>query len=187
MPKEKTIHFDDIGPVLLKKSKRSKHINIIVEPYKCVRVTVPYRVSFKEGEEAARSRVKWILKQQKRMKAFEKEYFIDIPDLFWEEEAKGKIENRTTELALEHGFKFSALKVRRQKTRWGSCSYKNNISLNIKLGLLPDELFDYVILHELMHTRHKNHSKDFWGSLDSIVGRAKELDAELKEYHLELM
>ena len=187
MSKEKTCHLEGIGPVLLKKSKRSRHINILIEPYKCVRVTVPYGVPFEEGLEAARLKVSWIRKQQRKMKAFEKEYFINIPDLFWEEEAKEKIEKRTKELALRHGFDFGTLKIRRQKTRWGSCSYKNNISLNAKLGLLPDELSDYVIVHELMHTRHKNHSKDFWHDMDSITPGAKKLDARLREYHLELM
>jgi predicted metal-dependent hydrolase len=56
---------------------------------------------------------------------------------------------------------------RRARTRWGSCSSRNSLSLNIHLLMLPDDLIDYVIVHELAHIRHKNHSKAFW----SLVGR----------------
>ncbi|MHC4325449.1 MAG: M48 metallopeptidase family protein, partial [Planctomycetota bacterium] len=66
-----------------------------------------------------------------------------------------------------------------------SCSAKNNISLNINLARLPDELRDYVILHELVHTRIKNHSKKFWAELDKVIGGgAKELSKKLRKYRL---
>ncbi len=57
---------------------------------------------------------------------------------------------------------YEALRVRRQKTRWGSCSAKGTISLNAKLLFLPPELVDHLLLHELCHTRHLNHSKHYW-------------------------
>jgi hypothetical protein len=72
--------------------------------------------------------------------------------------------------------------VKNQKTRWGSCSEKNNINLNANLVLLPDELIDYAILHELVHTRVKKHSKRFWDELDKLVGNAKKLDQKLKKH-----
>jgi predicted metal-dependent hydrolase len=72
--------------------------------------------------------------------------------------------------------------VRSQKTRWGSCSFNNNISLNVKLTRLPQELIDYVILHELAHTRIKNHGREFWKMLDGLIGDAKKLDRRLREY-----
>jgi predicted metal-dependent hydrolase len=96
------------------------------------------------------------------------------------------------ELAKIHSIKYTRASIRNQKTKWGSCSAKNNISLNINLVRLPDELRDYVILHELVHTRFKNHSKMFWAELDRFVGgsprdslrRAKELSKKLKNYRL---
>jgi len=57
---------------------------------------------------------------------------------------------------------YSALRVRRQKTRWGSCSAKGTISINAKLMFLPVELVDHLLLHELCHTRHLNHSPQYW-------------------------
>ena len=67
------------------------------------------------------------------------------------------------------------------KSRWGSCSAKNNINLNMSMSFLPKMLQDYIILHELAHTRIKNHSKDYWILMDKIIDDAKGLHKELKE------
>jgi predicted metal-dependent hydrolase len=90
--------------------------------------------------------------------------------------------DRLNRLAQRHGFRYNRVFVRNQKTRWGSCSALNNISLNINLVRLPQELIDYTILHELVHTRIKNHSRRFWQELDKILGDAKQIDKKLSEY-----
>ncbi|MGM0534380.1 MAG: M48 family metallopeptidase [Campylobacterota bacterium] len=69
---------------------------------------------------------------------------------------------RTQELAQTTGLLPQAVKVTKAKTRWGSCSGKNNINLSCYLMKLPKEVIDYVIIHELCHIVHKNHSKRFW-------------------------
>ncbi len=97
-------------------------------------------------------------------------------------EAKEYLPQRTDFLANKYGFTFEKVSVRNAKTRWGSCSGKNNISLNIHLMRLPEYLSDYVILHELCHTVEKNHGKNFWALLDKVSGNAKGLDKELKNY-----
>ena len=86
---------------------------------------------------------------------------------------------RLKQLAEKHGFTYSKVFIRNQKTRWGSCSHKNDISLNIKLVCLPNDLLDYVILHELVHTRKKNHGKGFWVMLDRYMGNAKDFASRL--------
>jgi hypothetical protein len=77
-----------------------------------------------------------------------------------------KAKRHLTELLLhaasKNGFDVGKISVRLQKTRWGSCSRKGDISLNAKLLFLPRELVDYVLMHELCHTVHHNHSRDFW-------------------------
>ncbi len=98
-------------------------------------------------------------------------------------EAKNYLPERTDILAQKFGFKYEKVSVRNARTRWGSCSGKNNISLNIHLMRLPEYLSDYVILHELCHTIEKNHGKKFWTLLDRVTGNAKKLDKELNNYN----
>ena len=71
------------------------------------------------------------------------------------------------------------------KTRWGSCTARNSINLNSWLILLPDHLSDYVILHELAHTLHKDHGRRFWTELDRVTDyRAKPLQKELRDHRI---
>ena len=85
-------------------------------------------------------------------------------------------------LAEKYGLSFADLRVKNLKTRWGSCSSVNNINLNIHLMRLPEHLIDYVILHELAHTIHKNHGKGFWQTLDKFSGNARLLAKEMRQY-----
>lgn len=98
-------------------------------------------------------------------------------------EAKGILPERVELLASRFGYKFSRVSIKKATTRWGSCSAKNNINLSIFLMKLPDELIDYIILHELCHTVHKNHGPKFWAELDRITeGCAKKLSKEVRTY-----
>ena len=99
-------------------------------------------------------------------------------------EAKEYLPQRTEQLAGEHGFSHRGVTVKNISSRWGSCSFENRINLNIHLMRLPKHLSDYVILHELVHTVHKNHGALFWRCLDGhIGGKAKLLAKEMKQYH----
>jgi len=102
----------------------------------------------------------------------------------WRLEAKKILPVRLDELAKKHGFRYNKIKIKNAKTRWGSCSAQNNINLNIQLMRLPDYLIDYVILHELMHTKEKNHQVFFWKHLEQILPGAHKLDKELNQYNL---
>ena len=104
----------------------------------------------------------------------------------WRKEAKEYLPIRVKVLAAKHKFEYKNVFIKNAKTRWGSCSFENNINLNLHLMRLPDHLVDYVILHELVHTKVKNHGKDFWKLLDIVSGSARELDREVKEYRLQI-
>lgn len=98
-------------------------------------------------------------------------------------EAKTLLPERVAALARQHGFAYSGLSFRNAVSRWGSCSGRNSLSLSIHLMSLPDELIDYVILHELCHTRHKNHGPKFHALLHEVTaGRHAELNRRLKSY-----
>ena len=99
------------------------------------------------------------------------------------EEAKRSLPARLATLAEEHDLRYSRGSVRDSHSRWGSCSGKGNISLCIYLVLLPDELIDYVILHELCHTLEMNHSERFWSKLDKLVGgSSRDIRRKLKNF-----
>ncbi len=183
------ITIDGVGLVEFKKSKRARNVNISVAPSVPVRVVVPLWVSYKRAHTVVCSKLHWIRKHVRRMKTVEKTHkakLIDVSQISYAQKKK-QLTQRAVALAGQHGFRYNKIFIRNQRTRWGSCSARNNISLNSKLMQLPDELIDYVILHELLHLRIKNHRRDFWEELSFLAKDAKALSARVKSYHLGLM
>ncbi|MDR3094215.1 MAG: M48 family metallopeptidase [Bacteroidales bacterium] len=102
-------------------------------------------------------------------------------------EAKERLPERTAQLAEQHGFRYKGVSVKNMSSRWGSCSACNHINLNVHLMRLPEHLQDYVVLHELVHTVHKNHAQGFWDCLNQHTdGKAKQLAGGVKLYHASL-
>jgi predicted metal-dependent hydrolase len=135
-----------------------------------------------EIEKFLKEKSDWISSQSARMKLIENESQLinatatrlDIKT------SRAKLIKRIYELAAIHGFHYNGISIRTQKTLWGSCTAKNHINLNLRLAWLPQELMDYVILHELTHTRIKNHSRTFWNDLEKLTGNTKPLKEKLK-------
>ncbi len=182
--KSEIVELDGIGRILLERSSRAKNINISVRPFHDVRVAVPHGVSFKRAREFACFKKAWIQKHLAKMRQVEQDHRILSKNFnnINRADARKILIKRLDELAKKHGFKYNRVSVRNQKTRWGSCSSKNNISLNAKLVKLPERLMDYIILHELVHTRVRNHGKKFYAELGRLVPDQKLLDSEFKEY-----
>jgi len=104
---------------------------------------------------------------------------------FMKKDAQLILPVRLAELAAKHQFQYTNLKIQSGKTRWGSCSGKQNINLSVYLMLLPQHLIDYVILHELCHTREMNHGDKFWKLMDQVTnGKTSQLRKEMKKYHI---
>ena len=188
-PDSTIMEIEGVGLVLFERSKRAKRLNISVKPLKGVRVAVPHWLTFKAAMETVQPRVDWIKKHQTRLEKVKEKheaYSSELPPLD-KKRGREKLVRRLNELAKQYGFSYNRVFIRNQKTRWGSCSSKNNINLNIKLTRLSDELIDYVILHELVHTKIKNHGKTFWATMDSLIGDTKSVDSKLKKYRLELL
>ncbi len=98
-------------------------------------------------------------------------------------EAKLLLPPRVHYFAKMYGFQVRKVFIKNLKSRWGSCSAVNNINLNLHLMRLPEHLMDYVVLHELCHTREKNHGPGFWRILDDVTnGKARQMAAEMKKY-----
>jgi predicted metal-dependent hydrolase len=101
---------------------------------------------------------------------------------------KIQLNEELEELFEIYGEKFGlqpkSFRIKQQKTLWGSCSAKGNININLYLAFLPFELLEYVVIHELCHLKHHNHSKNFWGLVESILPNYKETRYKLKNIHL---
>lgn len=110
---------------------------------------------------------------------------VDIPDYMTDEwlrtegvtRFRSKIENWSVRMGVEYG----RVTIRDQKTRWGSCSGKGNLNFSWRLLMMPEEILDYVIVHELAHRREMNHSPCFWQIVGSYISDYEERKRWLKE------
>jgi predicted metal-dependent hydrolase len=88
---------------------------------------------------------------------------------------------RVVALATKYGFHYQKIRISSARTRWGSCSSKGTLSFTYRLVMAPPEVVDYVVVHELVHTKVKNHSKTFWNKVGEIMPEYKQHVAWLKK------
>ena len=183
------IHIEPIGRVLFARSARARCLNISIKPFRGVRVAMPRTASLRQAENFVQTKLTWISKHLERMRILERQHRMAAENtpVIDRDAAYLQLSARLDALATRHGFTYNRLCIRYQKTRWGSCSATNNISLNGRLVLLPDRFIDYVLLHELLHTRIKNHGQGFWKELDRLTGDAKGLARSLRSYGMQLL
>ena len=172
------VNHPKVGLIRYERS-HGKRIGITVKP-EFVRVAVPNRETLMNAQKFVESKMNWIQKRVSKIR-IENEMGKTLPKID-REDARNVLTQRLAELAEKHNFDYGKVSIRSQKTRWGSCSSQNNISLNQNLLHLPDYLIDYVLLHELTHTRVKNHSSKFWNELEKVCPDAKEMRKRLKTY-----
>ena len=97
------------------------------------------------------------------------------------EKAREIVENRIKYLNDFYNFSFNKISIKRQKSRWGSCSKKGNLNFNYKIIFLPQKYSDYVLVHELCHLGEFNHSRNFWELVKKTIPDYKEIKKEFKE------
>ena len=99
----------------------------------------------------------------------------------YKERAKGIISRRVQHYAQLMGVNYGRITIKDQKSRWGSCSEKSNLNFSWRLILMPIEVMDYVVVHELAHLKQMNHSQAFWEEVEKILPNYKEQRKWLKE------
>ncbi|MBL7214615.1 MAG: DUF45 domain-containing protein [Phycisphaerae bacterium] len=174
--------------IAYRRSTRAKHLRITIAPTQAITVTVPQRLSLKRAEEFVQSKQAWLQKHLSRMRQRE-EIQPARPELSREElnKAQENLFARLGHFSNQYNLPYRKAAFRCQKTQWGSCSGQNNISLNINIAFLSAHLQDYILLHELCHIHHKNHSKSFWTQLDQYCdGRAKQMAKELRDHGMKI-
>ncbi|MFZ2189748.1 MAG: M48 family metallopeptidase [Candidatus Magasanikiibacteriota bacterium] len=159
----------------IKKYKRSRSIKILVHADGQVVVTAPSWVTKKVIENFVLDRQAWIVEQLAKTKNKIKKDKPALPSFHsCQARAKKLITERLKYYNQFYNFKYNRVVVRRQKTRWGSCSTKKHLNFNYKLFFLPLELVDYVVVHELCHLEQMNHSKKFWNLVAKTIPDHKE-------------
>ncbi len=165
---------------------RRKTLALQVRPDGSVLVRAPLRTSMREIQRFLDQHTDWIEKQQARMRLRAEEAAL-IPALSEEElkalakAARRDLTARTEAFAHQMGGSYGRIAIRHQKSKWGSCSSAGNLNYNCLLMLAPESVRDYVVVHELSHRRHMNHSPAFWAEVARILPDYKDARKWLRE------
>lgn len=175
------------------RSKR-KTMEIQICPDGHIRVRAPYRMRKAEIDAFLQEKSQWIEKHtaivRERQKKREQEPLkkLDMEKINeLAEKALEVLPDKVWYFANKIGVDFSHVTIRNQKTRWGSCSSKGNLNFNCLLMLMPEEILDYVVVHELCHRKEMNNSKRFWAEVEKVMPDYKERRRWLKEYGEDIM
>lgn len=188
MEETRIINIPGMGAVRMRKSRRATRFSISVTNSGDVRITIPRRGTIGQAKSFLHEKSEWVAKHREKARCLRLRHEALVAQCkpASREEATILLRERLGHLARKYNFSFNKVSIRNQKTRWGSCSARNNISLNKKLARLPRRLTDYVLLHELVHTRVRNHGEDFRRELGKYVEDVRGLRRELREYRLGL-
>jgi len=183
----------------VERSIRRKHTYITVQNDGSVLVKASLLSSSKAIEAFVQQKREWILKHQQKIKATllqEKDFFYflgeqkerqsyshEMIEKLYRQKAKEIIPPLVETYSRKMQLYPTKISFRKAKTRWGSCSAKNSLSFNIHLMQTPLPFIEYVVVHELAHIRHKNHSKAFWSLVEEILPDYKERQALIKNRH----
>ena len=202
MLQKRVIEYPGLGPVTFWRRAGNRSIRISIKAERGVLVTYPWYTPFAQAERFLLQnslRLNQMLSRvgKQNRKSLLQNYLnsaTEEPKLRrLRQRAKEALPLRTAQIAAamrtlhKRPFAYQRIAIKLNKTNWGSCSAKNNITLNLALPLLPDALRDYVIIHELCHLEHHNHSAEFHRLLNSsclaLLGRPeRELVKELRGY-----
>jgi predicted metal-dependent hydrolase len=229
----KQVLIPDIGPVTLYKRRGNRSLRLSIGSTGEVRVSLPYWLPYKAGEQFALSKSAWILENRGKPRldlqhgfaigkahrlyfeqipgvtkvitrvaaneiriSFPATTNIDDPDVqeaahkasirALRKEAQVLLPQRLEALAAQTGFSYTSVGVKLLKSRWGSCNTHREIILNLFLMQLPWNLIDYVLVHELTHTKVMRHGAPFWREMERHLPNAKALRKQMAEYQPKL-
>jgi predicted metal-dependent hydrolase len=163
---QKQITFQNqILPYCLKVSSRAKRMRLSVACDASVTLTLPRGMDLSVAEKFLQSKLNWIVKTLEKFKPFKNRITIKSGKkeyLKYKPQALNLAKAKVNEWNQVYNFKYRSIKIKNQKTRWGSCSRKGNLNFNYKIVFLPEDQLNYLVVHELCHLKEFNHSPAFW-------------------------
>ncbi len=178
---------DVVHLVRFVRMRQARRYVLRIRPDGTLRVAVPPFGSLAEAASFVRSQRDWIERQRGRaLRAAAAQPAAEALRALKARAAR-ELPARLLTLAARHGFTVSRVTVRAQRTLWGSCSRRRgSISLNWRLVRMPDQVRDYILLHELAHLRHADHSRKFWALVETICPAFRDAHRWLRR-HAELV
>lgn len=172
----------------IRRSKRARNLRIEINCEAEVIVVAPRLISLSRIEMMIKEKAGWILsalsKVKKRIPLEKPAEMLQGSYHACSGRAKQLIKSRLEYYNQFYNFTFNQLSIKRQKTRWGSCSKRGQLNFNYKLLFLSQELVDYVVVHELCHLQEMNHSRNFWSLVAKTIPDHKERRRQLKKFTL---
>ncbi|HTK05139.1 MAG TPA: SprT family zinc-dependent metalloprotease [Candidatus Eisenbacteria bacterium] len=170
----------------LRRSARTRRLWITVQRDGSVVVTAPHREPLPAIERFVREKAAWIARTVAHVARYK-------DDVLLPRDRRSYLRHRETARAIVHGWlaKYAPLVglpygrvfIKNLRRNWGSCSEAGNLNFNYKLALLPERLSEYVVLHELCHLAHFDHSPAFWKLVVRLMPDAKLRRKEMRKYH----
>ena len=178
---EKTISYTH------KKSKRAKRMRLAVYCDGSVVITSPFGVQQSIVEKFVSDKKQWVWDKiqffnsvdSKAIRTFSHKDYLENKD-----NALVLVNERFEFYNKIYGFSFNKIYIKNQKTRWGSCSCKQNLNLNYKIVFLSQKHQDYIIVHEMCHLKEFNHSRKFWALVEKTLPYYLEIKKELRNHEL---
>lgn len=186
-----TVHFE--------KSKKMKQCYMKIVDSKNIRIKANWFYTLEDAKNLIHRKFNWVEKHivHLKLKRLQPEQFYylgsvclledfdlnaDKIDVFYKQKAQEILPSIVEKYAHKMNLFPSCLKFRKTKSRWGSCSFNNAINLSTNLMKLPFSCVDYVVIHELAHIKHKNHSKAFWACVEEYCPSFKEEEKKIKYF-----
>lgn len=171
----------------LKRSKRAKRMRLAVYCDGSVVVTSPFGIGQSIIEKFISDKKQWIWDKirffksvdSKAIRVFSRKDYLGNKD-----KAFALVNERVGFYNEIYGYSYNKIFIKNQKTRWGSCSRRQNLSFNYKIVFLPQKHMNYIIVHELCHLKEFNHSKKFWALVEKAIPDYLDIKKELRNHEL---
>ncbi len=163
---------EGVFEVTLRRSRLSRHVRILISERGEITVTAPLRASKKFLVGVLEDKQVWVLGQiEKLRRSGQLQKAAEDAGQYreYKEAARKLVHEKLVYWNQFYGFSYGRVSIRNQRTRWGSCSARGNLSFHYKIALLPEGLADYLIVHELCHLQAFDHSPRFWALVSKTM------------------